>query len=56
MDAEGLDGALLRLFAGDASTTEGRTRRYEWAADFRIVPSGEGTPKGSPGEPPPTPD
>lgn len=27
----------LRIFAGDASTTEGRLRRYEWAADFKVT-------------------
>lgn len=41
--------SVLRLFAGDVGTTEGRVRRYEWAADFKIVVPGVG-PKRSGGE------
>jgi transglutaminase/protease-like cytokinesis protein 3 len=27
---------ILRIFAGDVSTTQGNVRHFEWAADFRI--------------------
>lgn len=33
---------VLRIFAGDTTTTEGRIRRHEWAADFRIDNPGGG--------------
>lgn len=35
----GQEAVVLRIFAGDAGTTEGRVRRYEWAADFKISAS-----------------
>jgi transglutaminase/protease-like cytokinesis protein 3 len=52
--AQGAGTFVLRIFAGDASTTKGSVRHYEWAADFKIdnrrpgsascIPVGGGSP------------
>jgi transglutaminase/protease-like cytokinesis protein 3 len=42
----------LRIYSGDASTTEGNVRHYEWVADFKVVRAETAA---KPGERPPPP-